>query len=105
MPLREWFMSLVKKCPDGCWIWTGNIQHKRWWIWIALGSDRQKKVRAHHFLVPKLPSLEEADGVKMEYDHLCGVPACVNPDHLEMVTASENREAPAQTPLIVPIVE
>ena len=26
----------------------------------------------------------------MELDHLCRVPACVNPDHLEIVTHKEN---------------
>lgn len=26
----------------------------------------------------------------LELDHLCGVPGCVNPDHLEAVTGKEN---------------
>ena len=85
-----WFMVHVEKTRT-CWIWHGPILHKRGGYGTFYDTDRGKKVRAHHYLVPRLPTREEADGVKMEYDHLCHNVLCVRPEHLEMVTATENR--------------
>ena len=86
MSVRDWYMSKVEK-TDTCWVWKGQILHKRGGYGVFYDASLGKKIRAHHYLVPILPS----GSPKMEYDHLCGNPACVNPEHLEMVTAEENR--------------
>ena len=92
MSVRDWFMSQVDQQPgdDGCWLWCGPVLRKRGGYGVFYDAGQGKKIRAHHFLVPLLPSRAEA-GAKMEYDHLCGNVLCVRPDHLEMVTATENR--------------
>lgn len=68
---------------DGCWIWTGarhELGYGRVW-------DGGKVVPAHRLvyecLVGPIP-----DGLVI--DHLCRVPSCVNPDHLEPVSTMEN---------------
>ena len=92
MSIEDWFFSKVDTShPTGCWVWTGKIAHKRGGYGIFHDPVRGKSMRAHHYLVLPLPTREESGGVKMEYDHLCRNVACVRPDHLEMVTAAENR--------------
>ena len=90
MSVYDWFMSQVDTSGD-CWEWTGPILRKRGGYGMFYDADRNKKMRAHHYLVRALPSRGEAGGVKMEYDHLCRNVRCVRPEHLEMVTAAENR--------------
>jgi hypothetical protein len=73
------FWSMVLRTPY-CWFWIGFRDAK--------GYGRfQKGCKAHRFAyelfrgpIPK----------GMVLDHLCLTPACVNPDHLEAVTAREN---------------
>ena len=80
----EKFESLYSPEPNsGCWLWHGSgdeLGYGRFW-------DGKRDVQAHrwayeHFVGP-IP-----DGLVI--DHLCRVPACVNPDHLEPVTQRVN---------------
>ena len=88
MPVHDWFMSKVDVIESGCWEWRGYINRKRGYG-IFYDADKGQKVYAHHYLVPLLPRYEDV-GVKMEYDHLCRNIICVNPEHLEIVTKTEN---------------
>lgn len=78
-------MDKVAPEPNtGCWLWLGALSAKGY----ARFHDRSYiVVWAHrwayvHFRgrIPKGKHL----------DHLCRVPSCVNPDHLEPVTVKEN---------------
>lgn len=77
------FWSKVEK-TDTCWLWTGatvNGGHGRF------GIAGDEKIMAHRF------AYEEMVGAIPEglvLDHLCRVPNCVNPAHLEPVTPREN---------------
>lgn len=68
---------------EGCWLWLGSLTDKGYGRFYMGG----KRYLAHrysyeHFVGPIPEGLEP--------DHLCRVPACVNPAHLEPVTRSEN---------------
>jgi hypothetical protein len=69
---------------NGCWIWQGASHSAGYGM---LWSEDRKQVYAHRFFyeqhVGPIP-----DGLVI--DHLCRVPACVNPAHLEPVTHLEN---------------
>lgn len=68
---------------SGCWIWTAAVDH----IGYARFWNGRSSVVAHRWLWEHL-SGRVPDG--RELDHLCRVRHCVNPDHLEVVTHTEN---------------
>lgn len=76
-------IPLYRPDPGPCWIWTGRLFYDGYGQLPAAG----KRVRAHRFsyelLVGPIPA-------GLVIDHLCRVHACVNPAHLEPVTAREN---------------
>lgn len=82
MPLRERLFAKIKINPDGCWLWLGCRSNGYGQI-----RDRGRARLAHRvmyeLLIGKIP-----DGLHV--DHLCRVPLCVNPQHLEPVTQREN---------------
>lgn len=67
-----------------CWIWTtatfGKDGYGAFWL---DGSQRRAHRIAYAWLVGPIPD-------SLELDHLCRVPRCVNPQHLEPVTAKVN---------------
>lgn len=82
MPERFW--SKVRVDPSGCWIWTGSIDPKGYGR-FAIKRDQGR--RAHRVAVTHLVGPIPAG---LECDHLCRVPCCVNPAHIELVTGTEN---------------
>lgn len=73
----------VDRRPAGCWLWTGTIAPNGYGYFAIKGRSQQAHRVAYELLVGPIP-----DG--LDLDHLCRVRACVNPDHLEPVTRSEN---------------
>lgn len=75
---------------NGCWVWAGKTDKKRWPYGQVNKRIDGKHVteRAHRemenqFREVLLTSDEEVD-------HLCMNPLCVNPDHFEIVSKVEN---------------
>lgn len=67
----------------GCWLWVGPANTKGYGQAHIYG----KRVMAHR-MIYKAFKRTIPDGFQL--DHLCRVPSCVNPDHLEAVTPREN---------------
>lgn len=68
-----------------CTVFTGATNSKGYG---CVGSGRKSKtVLAHRLVVIHRDGSIPDD---MTVDHLCGERLCVNPDHLEVVTRSEN---------------
>jgi len=81
--VEERFWKKVKK-EESCWYWRGSLKRK------GYGSfkDGTKLVQAHRYSYElRFGPIPEG----MEIDHLCRIPSCVNPEHLEPVTPEENR--------------
>lgn len=80
-PYERW-LKFVQKSEDGCWLWTGNTNNGGYGIFWY--NDRTGL--AHRW------SYEHHKGPlgALYVDHLCRTRLCVNPDHLEKVTAREN---------------
>lgn len=81
-PAEKRFWAHVKKA-DGCWGWDGSLSSRGY---PQIKIDR-KIVRAYRYSYelhygPIEPGLE--------IDHMCRNTVCVNPEHLQMVTKSEN---------------
>ena len=74
--------------PGGHWIWLGASTVSAGGARYGMFTDHYRQRGAHrwsyeHFVGPIPPGLQ--------IDHLCRVTLCVNPEHLEPVTAQENQ--------------
>jgi len=69
---------------NGCWVWQKQINNKGYGIAYKKGSGMTYAHRVyyerHRGPIPE----------NMVIDHLCRNTACVNPDHMEVVTQTEN---------------
>lgn len=86
-PLIERLMEKISFEPfSGCWLWMGYLNDEGYGR-LRLGSTEEPYSPAHkasyELLVGPVPE-------DLQLDHLCRVRCCVNPKHLEPVTALEN---------------
>lgn len=94
-PLRYVVEDRGHKTP--CWIWQG----KKGRLGYAIIDRDNRRLGVHRYFY------EEARGAipdGLHLDHLCRVPSCVNPDHLEPVTSAENSRRGARAKLDWPRV-
>lgn len=82
-PSMTRFMSHVEKSESGCWLWTANKIHSGYGMFKVGGKSRL----AHKWIYEQLHGPVKAP---LQLDHTCAVKHCVNPKHLEKVTAKEN---------------
>lgn len=64
-----------------CWVWQGPLNEHGYGL--SSRTDRLAHRAVYRRLVGAVPQ-------EMTLDHLCRIRACVNPDHLEVVTLAEN---------------
>lgn len=74
--------------PDGCVLWTGCTNPAGYGV-IKIGGRKGKTFLTHRlsyaiFVGELIPGLQ--------IDHLCKVPPCLAPTHLEQVTAKVNTQ-------------
>lgn len=84
-PLEARFWKYVQK-TESCWLWTG-AKSRGGYGKISPGG-RGSGLVATHRLSLKLAGIDLPDD--MVVDHKCRNPACVNPDHLRVVTRKVN---------------
>lgn len=67
---------------DGCWLWLGQKQ----------GGYGRTSYRGRLWMVHRITYTEIRGEIPsgMQIDHLCMRTSCCNPDHLEVVTQSQN---------------
>lgn len=73
------FLKYVKK-TETCWLWTGVLTAEGYGPNNGVGSPHR---RAYELFVGPIPEGHEID-------HTCNVRHCVNPEHLDAVTNTEN---------------
>ena len=81
---KERLMSFVEPEPNtGCWLWAGGVKETGYGQITYQGDNCRAHRVAYELFRGAIPA-------GMDLDHLCRVRSCVNPDHLEPVTRSEN---------------
>lgn len=69
--------------PEGCHIWMAALSTDGYAQLWANGRLRNAHILAHELANGPVPEGKQID-------HLCRIRCCVNPEHLEAVSASEN---------------
>lgn len=69
---------------DGCWLWFAARTPAGYGVMRVGGVPSYAHRLAYEWFVGPIPK-------GLHIDHLCRVRNCVRPDHLEAVTAAENR--------------
>lgn len=85
MTPEDYFWAYVSP-RDDCWEWQGLLfdsGYPRMWDISA-----RRSIRAHRWSYENVKKLRIPDGYQI--DHLCRNIRCVNPEHLEAVTARTN---------------
>lgn len=85
IPPADRFWAKVDKSGD-CWRWQGGKNRYGYGL-FSNSNDERLTVLAHRFAYRAVKG-EIPEGLQL--DHLCRVRDCVNPDHLEPVTAAVN---------------
>ena len=91
----EFWACVAAKGSDECWLWQSTWKRQGWRD-DAVGHPIDRygvfKMKGKYYLAHRLAYESEYGMVPpgLEIDHLCHVPLCVNPAHLEPVTHLEN---------------
>lgn len=72
---------------SGCWLWTGTIMNTGYGALTRRCAGSPGTHLAHRLVYEELVG-PIPDGMCL--DHKCELKSCVNPDHLHVVSASEN---------------
>lgn len=82
--VKDRILGNIRVDENGCWRWQ-RYKHVAGYGWMWVGNGKCDFVHRAAYQIWKGPI---PDGLVI--DHLCRVRDCCNPDHLEVVTYSEN---------------
>ena len=86
--------KIMPEPNSGCWLWTGGVDLDGYGRVSYLGRTRAAHrlafLLAEGYLPPRPSYHHPNHGKALVFDHRCRTPACVNPDHLRVVTVAEN---------------
>lgn len=88
---------------DDCQVWIGSkskVGYGRMYVRVPGRKRRGRIVQVHRFAYELANG--EGSALNLTIDHLCGVPLCCNPNHLEAVTIGENLRRAALVVLSCP---
>jgi hypothetical protein len=73
---------IIPEDPNGCWLWT-SVVCARYGVFTIDGKLHKAHRLSYQLFVGVIPN-------GLTIDHLCRNRLCMNPEHLEPVTAGEN---------------
>ena|SRR3990167_6146490 len=85
-PITDPFTRFIEKIlatPDGCWQWAASKSRGGYGQFKTQGKVKRAHRVAYEFFMGAIPE-------GLQIDHLCRNRGCVNPLHLEPVTAKVN---------------
>jgi hypothetical protein len=96
-PMPDWrdtaMVTFQRYLPDGldqgCWLWQGRRSPSGYGVMAATVKGRVVSHNAHRWSW-LLYRGDIAEGLHV--DHICRVPLCVNPSHLQLLTPEQNNE-------------
>lgn len=86
-PTAERIARMTTTTPAGCWQWSGRPNNAGYGQMTMQGANGAETRLAHRVAYETLVGPIPAG---LQLDHLCRNRLCVNPTHLEPVTAREN---------------
>lgn len=80
---ERFWTKVDKRGPTDCWLWSAASDKKGYGVFRIKGRN----VAAHRFAYQQTKGSIPQE---LECDHLCRVPLCVNPGHIELVSHQDN---------------
>ncbi len=86
--VQDFIHSKIELAESGCWLWRGSVLTTGYGVTTIPGRCDLGQFRLHRLMWVAAHGQDFPPNY--DADHLCRVPLCCNPDHIEPVTPWEN---------------